>query len=92
MAKLSNEMISAAILGFEQQRAELGTRIAELKKMLGGGAHVPAAKAAAATTAAPAKTRKRRKLSAAGRKAISDAAKKRWAQIHANAAKAAKKG
>jgi hypothetical protein len=48
--------------------------------MLGGGAKEPAAK-----TAAPA--RKRRKLSAAGRKAISEAAKRRWALKRAEAAK-----
>ena len=78
--KLSNEILNAALIGFEKQKADLSARIAELKQMLGGGAKEPAAK-----TAAPA--RKRRKLSAAGRKAISEAAKSRWALQRAAAEK-----
>ena len=69
--KLNNEILNAALIGFEKQKTDLSARIAELKQMLGGGA-----KEAAAKAAAPA--RKRRRLSAAGRKAISDAAKRRW--------------
>ena len=78
--KLNDEILNAALIGFEKQKADLSARIAELKQMLGGGAKEPAAK-----TAAPA--RKRRKLSAAGRKAISEAAKRRWALKRAEAAK-----
>jgi hypothetical protein len=78
--KLSNEILNAAVIGFEKQKADLSTRIAELKQMLGGGAKEPAIKAAA-----PA--RKRRRLSAAGRKAISEAAKRRWALKRAAAEK-----
>ena len=78
--KLNHELLNAALIGFEKQRADLGARIAELKQMLGGGAQKPAGKAAA-----PA--RKRRRLSAAGRKAISDAAKRRWALKRADAGK-----
>ena len=78
--KLNNELLNAALIGFEKQRADLGARIAELKQMLGGGANEPAGKAAV-----PA--RKRRRLSAAGRKAISEAAKRRWALKRTQAAK-----
>jgi hypothetical protein len=77
--KLNDEILNAALIGFEKQKADLSARIAELKQML-GGAKEPAAKGAA-----PA--RKRRKLSAAGRKAISEAAKRRWALKRAEAAK-----
>ena len=65
--KLNHELLNAALIGFEKQKADLSARIAELKQMLGGGAQKPAAPA-----------RKRRRLSAAGRKAIIDAAKRRW--------------
>jgi hypothetical protein len=78
--KLNDEILNAALIGFEKQKADLGTRIAELKQMLGGSSKEPDVKAAA-----PA--RKRRKLSAAGRKAISDAAKRRWALKRAEAGK-----
>jgi len=43
----------------------------------------PAAAKAAAAVTAPAATPSRRKLSAAGRKAIAEAARKRWALIKA---------
>ena len=70
--KLTNEIITAAILGFEEQKRHIETQIAELRAMQAGGSD--------ATVAAP-DTRKRRrgKLSAAGRKAIAEAQRKRWA-------------
>ena len=78
--KLNNEILNAALIGFEKQKTDLSARIAELKQMLGGGAKEPAAKATA-----PA--RKRRRLSAAGRNAISEAARRRWALKRANVEK-----
>ena len=74
--KLTNEIITAAILGFEQQKRQIDTKIGELRAMLPGGTTQTAA------TPEPTK-RKRRKMSAAGRKAISEATKKRWAAFHA---------
>jgi hypothetical protein len=74
--KLTNEIIIAAIEGFESQKTPHRRQIAELRAMLSGG---PAETAA---TPEPTK-RKRRKMSAAGRKAISEATKKRWAAFHA---------
>src|ERR1019366_3548381 len=66
---------TAAIEGFESQKRRIDAQIAELKAILSGGP---------AETAAPEPTkRKRRKMSAAGRKAISEATKKRWAAFHA---------
>src|ERR1017187_8048265 len=70
--KLTPEIINAAIVGFEQQRHRIDAQIGELKAMLSGGP------AEAAATPEPAK-RKRRKMSAAGRKAIAEAQRKRWA-------------
>ena len=80
--KLTPEIINAAIGGFEQQKLHIDTKIAEPRALLPGGSTQTAA------TPEPAK-RKRRKMSAAGRKAISEATKKRWAAFHA--AKQAKK-
>ena len=70
--KLTNEIITAAILGFEQQKRQIDTKIGELRGMLPGGTTQTAA------TPEPTK-RKRRKMSAVGRKAIAEAQRKTWA-------------
>ena len=70
--KLTPEIIAAAIDGYEAQKIRIDGKIAELRAMLPGGSAEPAA------TPEPAK-RKRRKMSAAGRKAIAEAQRKRWA-------------
>jgi hypothetical protein len=70
--KLTNEIITAAILGFEEQKRHIDTKIAELRAMQTG--------ASAGTVIAPESPKqKRRKMSAAGRKAIAEAQRKRWA-------------
>jgi hypothetical protein len=85
--KLTKEIIEAAILGFEAQKHRIDGQIAEMRALLTGGT-------AKATTAPPTKGR-RRKMSAAGRKAIAEAQRKRWAAIkggsQSKASKAAKK-
>jgi hypothetical protein len=70
--KLTRPIIEAAILGFESQREKLAQQVTELRAMLDGGPS-----ATAATPKAP--TGKRRKMSAAGRTAIAEAQRKRWA-------------
>jgi|ERR1035441_8563569 hypothetical protein len=72
--KLTNEIINAALLGFEAQKRHIDTQIAELKIILSGG---PAE--SAATPEAP--TRKRKKFSAASRRKMAMAQKARWAKI-----------
>ena len=69
--KVTTEIITAAILGFEEQKRGINAQIAELRAMLSGGP-------AEATTTKPAR-KPRRKMSAATRKAIGDAQRKRWA-------------
>ena len=70
--KLTNEIIAAAIEGFEAQKTRIDGRIAELRALLTGGS--------AESTAAPESPKhRRRKMSAAGRKAIAEAQRKRWA-------------
>jgi hypothetical protein len=80
--KITNEIITAAILGFEEQKRKIDTQIAELRAIqTGASAEAPAAPV-------PAKT-KRRKMSAAGKKAIAEAQRKRWAASKAASAGAA---
>lgn len=71
MPKLSNAIINAAIAGFEAQKERLDAQIAELRQLMAGGNAEPAA--------APATEGKRRKVSAAGRKRMAEAQRKRWA-------------
>ena len=70
--KLTPDIISAAILGYEAEKAQIEQKIAELRGMLAGGSP-------AAAITPEASTRKRRTISAAGRKAIAEAQRKRWA-------------
>jgi hypothetical protein len=62
----TKEVLAAAILGFEEQKRQLNVQIAELRAMLAGPAEVEAAPV-------------RRTMSAAGRKAIAEGQRKRWA-------------
>jgi hypothetical protein len=70
--RLTPELIAAAVEGYESQKARIDSKIAELRAILSGGSAETAA-----TPEAP--KRKRRKMSAAGRKAIAEAQRKRWA-------------
>jgi hypothetical protein len=71
--KLTNEIIIAAITGFESQKTKIDTQIAELQSMLPGGP--------AETAATPEPTKKRKKFSAAARKRMKEAQQRRWAKI-----------
>jgi hypothetical protein len=70
--KLTTEIVNAAILGMEAQKEKLRAKIAELQAMLSGGPSAPAV----TPEVAP---RKRRRISVAGRRAIAEAQRKRWA-------------
>ena len=72
--KLTNEIITAAIEGFESQERRIDDQIAELRAMLPAGTTDTAA-----TPEAP--TRKRKKFSAAARKRMKEAQQLRWAKI-----------
>jgi hypothetical protein len=72
--KLSNEIITAAILGFEEQKRHIDTQIGELRAVLTGGPAAPA------TTPEP-PTGKRKRFSAASRRKMAMAQKARWAKI-----------
>jgi hypothetical protein len=82
--KLTNEILTAAIAGFQQQKRAIDERVAALRQMLHRNGAVPAVPA----------TNGRRRLSAAARKRIAAAQRKRWAAVRASepntAAKAAR--
>jgi len=85
LARLTNEIIDAAIFGFQEQKKMLDIRIAELQAMRTGAKE-------ATPEEAPSP---RRKMSAAGRKAIAAAQRKRWAENKDNSTapvKSARKG
>jgi len=71
--KLTNEILAAAIEGFEVQKARINQHIAELRVMLSGGP--------AESTVPEAPKRKRRRFSAATRKRMKEAQQARWAKI-----------
>ena len=70
--KLTPEIINAAVEGFEQQKLRIDAQIAELRQMLTG--------TPTATAAAPEVPKGKRRMSAAARKRIGDAQRKRWAE------------
>jgi hypothetical protein len=71
MAQLTQGIIDAAIEGFESQKRRIDEQIAELRALSNG--HAPAAE-----SSAPPKVIKSG-MSAAGRRAIAEAQRKRWA-------------
>ena len=70
--KLTTEIITAAVEGFEQQKLRIDAQIAELRQMLTG--------TPTATAAAPEGPKGKRRMSAAARKRIGDAQRQRWAE------------
>ena len=70
--KLTGEILAAAIAGFEAQKLRIDEQIAEVRQMLDGGRLEP--------DAMEAPKGKRRRMSAAARKLIGDAQRKRWAE------------
>ena len=72
MAQLTQGIIDAAIEGFESQKRRIDEQIAELRALSNG--HAPRTD----NRSAPPRIKKRG-MSAAGRKAIAEAQRKRWA-------------
>ena len=83
MPPLSRSVIAAAILGFEQQKSQIDTQIADLRAMLSDNS---GRTAAAKSEALPAK---RRKMSPAARKRIAEGVRARWAKLRGEAEKPA---
>jgi len=79
---LDHEILSAALLGYQQQHQEIEARMADLRRRLGGLSPAPAA----------AKAARKRRLSPEGRARIIAATKRRWAAVRKAKAKAARMG
>jgi hypothetical protein len=78
--KLTPEIILAAISGFEAQKSQIDSQIAELRSMLDGGSRT-------IQSTAPSETAKpRKKFSAAARKKMALAQKARWTKLKEAAA------
>jgi len=75
--QLTNEIINAAIFGFEEQKRRLDAQIAELRTMLSPGSNG----SAGSTSPAEPAVREKQGMSAAGRKAIAEAQRKRSAAV-----------
>ena len=82
---VDKSILEAALIGLEQQKAEIEAKTAEIRRRLRGLGSVASV---ASEAAAPA--RAKRVLSPAARKRIADATRKRWAAYRA--AKAGKGG
>src|ERR1035437_7673283 len=80
--KLTPEITAAAILGFEEQKRHLDSKITELRAILPGGPGETAS-----TPEVP--TPKRRKFSAAARRRMREAQQRRWASIRGETAPSA---
>src|SRR5664280_1218366 len=76
--KLTAEIIAAAILGFEQQKRHIDTKIAELRAMLPGGSTGTA-------TTPEVSTLRRKKFSVAARRRMKEAQQRRWAKVRGEA-------
>jgi hypothetical protein len=72
--KLTNEIITAAIAGFEAQKKHIDAQIAELRNMLNGRSTAEAA-------APEAPPNRKGRVSAAVRRRMAQAQKQRWAKI-----------
>ena len=68
-------LLEAALIGYQHQLEQIETKIADLRRQLGGKSPAPAAKSVATPG-------RKREMSAAARKRIAAAQKKRWAEYH----------
>lgn len=75
--QIDQTILEMALIGYEAERQKIEARISEIRDHLNGVGKP--AKTAAVEPVAP--VRKRRKMSAAARKRIGDATRKRWAAL-----------
>jgi hypothetical protein len=84
LAMSDAEILEAALFGLETKRSEIDEKMAELRRQIGGRDGQPARKSVAVDLAEP--TPKKRTMSAAGRRRIAAAQRKRWAALKEGAA------
>ena len=73
-SRQDSEFLAAALIGYQQRRREIDGKIVELRQQLGGSWASVLADSSDGTRPA-----RKRTMSAAGRKRIAEATKKRWA-------------
>jgi len=74
--QLDHGTLSAALVGYQHQLEHIETKMAELRRQLGG-----AAPKAASASAKPAGRPKKHRMSAEGRARIAAAQRARWAKV-----------
>jgi len=80
--QIDNELLEMALAGYKAKRDDLLRAMAEIEQQLGvSRKSSPVSAASAGGTV----IRRKRKLSAAGKRAIQAAVKRRWAEFHAKA-------
>jgi hypothetical protein len=80
-AKLGNDILAAALIGYQAELSKIDARVAELRAQLRGSP---------ATNGTGQVARKRRGMSAAGKRRVAEAQRKRWAALKAAKAGTAK--
>jgi cell division septum initiation protein DivIVA len=80
LPKQDTELLEAALVGFQHRRDQIEQKIAELRSQIGGS---PVSRPAPAAAAPGASAPKKRTMSAAARRRIALAQKKRWAAYKA---------
>jgi hypothetical protein len=75
MTTNDHTLLEAALIGYQHQASQIAEKIADIRRQLGGKSPSAAPKAAATPG-------KKRSMSAAARKRIAAAQKKRWAEYH----------
>ena len=86
--KINQDIIEAAIVGYQSKIADLQQRIDELRSMLNGVSEARREKTATPVEGPSIKSGGRRRMSAAAKRKLLTAAKKRWALLkrqHPNA-------
>ncbi len=71
-------LLEAALIGYQHQLEQIEAKMADLRRQLGGKSVAPSKTSAGAAPASG----KKRQMSAAARKRIAAAQKKRWAEYH----------
>lgn len=79
-ANQDTETLEMALIGFEQKKVEIDEKISQIKSLLAGSSVTTPRKTALSKQEAEGPARKKRTLSAAARKRIALAQKKRWAE------------
>jgi hypothetical protein len=88
-AMSDSSILETALIGLQHQLTQVDTKIADIRRKL--GVRAPRVSSTTVQAEGPRK-QQRRKLSAAARKRIGEATRKRWAEFRAKKAKSGGRG